>query len=233
MTTRARRGSIIVAIDGPAGAGKSTVAHRLAADLGYRLLDTGALYRAVALVARDRGVAWDDEDALARIAGALDVTFRIVDGRNRVIVAGRDVSSAIRTPAISSGASEVSALPAVRAALLDLQRAIGARGGVIAEGRDVGTVVFPEAEAKFFLTASATARASRRFRELRAGGAPADLAATRRDMDARDARDRERAVAPLAQAPDAIAVDSSSLTVEQVVARMRRVVRARERAQGC
>jgi cytidylate kinase len=229
MTTRVRRRRIVVAIDGPAGAGKSTVSKRLAAELGYRLLDTGALYRSVALVARKRGVAWDAEAALAEIALDLDVTFRMEDGVNHVFVEGQDVSRAIRTPEISSGASQVSALPAVRAALMDLQRQLGAEGGVIAEGRDVGTVVFPNAGAKFFLTASAEARAQRRFLELEDRGEKANLAATRRDMDERDARDSGRAVAPLTKATDAVAVESSAMGIEDVVAYMRRIIRTRER----
>jgi len=229
MTTRVRRRRIVVAIDGPAGAGKSTVSKRLAAELGYRLLDTGALYRSVAFVARKRGVGWGDEAGLSEIALHLDVTFRMEDGVNRVVVEGRDVSAEIRTPEISSGASQVSALPGVRAALLDLQRQLGARGGVIAEGRDIGTVVFPDAPAKFFLTASEEARAARRYQELVQSGAAADLAATRREMAERDARDSGRKVAPLTKAEDAVAVDSSGLGIEQVVALMKRVIRDRER----
>jgi len=230
MTTRVRRRRIVVAIDGPAGAGKSTVSKRLAAELGYRLLDTGALYRAVAFVARKRRVDWDDEAGLAEIALHLDVTFRMENGVNHVVVEGRDVSGEIRTPEISSGASQVSALPGVRAALLDLQRQLGARGGVIAEGRDIGTVVFPDAPAKFFLTASEEARAARRHKELVESGAAADLAATRREMAERDARDSGRKVAPLTKAEDAVAVDSSGLGIDQVVALMKRVIRDRERS---
>ncbi|RMH39744.1 MAG: (d)CMP kinase [Deltaproteobacteria bacterium] len=232
MTTRVRRRPIVVAIDGPAGAGKSTVSKRLAADLGYRLLDTGALYRAVALEARRRGVAWDDEPALARLAADLDVTFELVAGENRVRVAGEDVSDAIRAPEISDGASRVSALPAVRAALLGVQRRLGARGGVVAEGRDIGTVVFPGAEAKFFLTASPEARARRRWDELQAKGIAADFEEIASAMAERDRRDAERAVAPLRAAPDAVVVDSSDLSVDEVVARLRRAVRAKERARA-
>lgn len=225
MTTRRR---IVVAIDGPAGAGKSTVSKRLTSALGYRLLDTGALYRAVALAASRAGVAWDDEPALAHIAGALPVEFRIDGELNRVFLAGEDVSTAIRQPEISQGASLVSSRPAVRAALLDLQRRLGAEGGVVAEGRDIGTVVFPAAAAKFFLTASDEVRARRRFDELRASGVEVDYARTLAEMRERDARDSEREVAPLKPADDAILVDSSALGLDEVVQQMLAVVRARE-----
>jgi cytidylate kinase len=233
VTTKARRPRrrLTVAIDGPAGAGKSTAARRLAAALGYQVLDTGAIYRAVALAARRAGVAWDDGPRLAALARDLDIRFEVDrGGNNRVVVGGEDVSAAIRTPEISDGASRVSGLPGVRAALLDLQRRLGAAGGVIAEGRDVGTVVFPEAGAKFFLTASADVRARRRHDELAATGAPAaDLASTRSEIEARDARDSQRAVAPLVRADDAIEIDSSTLGIDAVVHRMIRIVRVRER----
>src|SRR5438552_3077668 len=136
---------LVVTIDGPAGAGKSPTARLLAERLGYSLLDTGAIYRSVALVANQVGVGWDDEARLATLVAGLDISFRFEDGTNRVFVDGRDVTSEIRTPQISDGASRVSALPAVRAALLGLPRRLGAEGGVVVEGRDVGTVVFPQA----------------------------------------------------------------------------------------
>jgi cytidylate kinase len=215
---------IVVAIDGPAGAGKSTVTKRLARELGYALLDTGALYRSVALVARQRGVSWDDADGLAEIARDLAVEFELDGEVNRVRIGGDDVTAAIRTAEISSGASQVSALPPVREALLDLQRRLGARGGVIAEGRDVGTVVFPNAAAKFFLTASDEIRARRRCDELAAAGQPAAYDDVLAEIRIRDQRDSNRAVAPLKQADDAVLVDSSDRTVDEVVAEMRRYV---------
>ncbi|HLU68078.1 MAG TPA: (d)CMP kinase [Kofleriaceae bacterium] len=226
-----RRRPIVVAIDGPAGAGKSTVSKRLTALLGYRLLDTGALYRSVALLARRRGVAWDDEPALAALAADLDISFRLDGMTNRVTLGGEDVTSAIRTPEVSEGSSLVSALPAVRAALLERQRALAGQGGVVAEGRDVGTVVLPDAEAKFFLTASDEVRARRRVEELRAAGIEASYEDTLEEIRRRDDRDSSRETAPLVCAPDAVVVDSSVLTVDQVVESMAKVVRERE-AQG-
>ena len=220
----------MVAIDGPAGAGKSTVSKRLTALLGYRLLDTGALYRAVALLARRRGVAWDDEPALAALAAGLDIDFQLDGMVNRVSLGGEDVTAAIRTPEMSEGSSIVSALPAVRAALLERQRELAGAGGVVAEGRDVGTVVLPGAPAKFFLTASDEVRARRRVEELQAAGIAADYEATLADIRRRDDRDSTREAAPLACAPDAVIVDSSGLTVDEVVAQMAAVVRERERA---
>lgn len=227
MTQQARR--LIVAIDGPAGAGKSTVSRRLAQRLGYQLLDTGAIYRAVALGAREQGIAWDDGPGTARVAAALDIKFVLDGDTNRVLVGGRDVTNDIRAPEISQGASKVSSLPEVRAALLDLQRRLAAEGGVVAEGRDVGTVVFPNAGAKFFLTASPEVRAQRRTDELRANGQPVDFDKTLAEIKERDLRDSTRAAAPLKQADDAILVDSSDLTPDQVIDRMEQIVRQRAR----
>jgi cytidylate kinase len=215
---------IVVAIDGPAGAGKSTVSKRLAQRLGYRLLDTGAIYRAVAHAARAGQVDWADAPGCAAIARALDIDFRWEGDVNHVLVGGRDVTSEIRTAEMSEGASKVSALSEVRAALLDLQRRIGASGGVVVEGRDIGTVVFPDARAKFFLTASPEVRASRRHKELTGAGQTASYEQTLADIQERDARDSSRATAPLKQAPDALLVDSSDLAIDEVVARMQQEV---------
>jgi cytidylate kinase len=223
-----RRRPIVVAIDGPAGAGKSTVSKRLTALLGYRLLDTGALYRSVALLARQRRIAWSNEAALAQLAAKLDVAFELDGMVNRVFLSGQEVTTAIRTPEMSEGSSIVSALPAVRAALLERQRALAGQGGVVAEGRDVGTVVLPGAEAKFFLTASDEVRAERRVSELRAGGIAADYQSTLADIQRRDDRDSSRETAPLTRAPDAVVVDSSTLTIDEVVAQMTAIVKERE-----
>lgn len=223
----------VVAIDGPAGAGKTTVTRRVAGELGYLLVDTGALYRAVALAAERAGVAWDDAEGVARIARELAARRGIAfeptsDGGQRLLLDGEDVSTAIRTQSMGEGASKVSAIPAVRDALLDIQRTSGRGGGVVLEGRDIGTVVFPDAEAKFYLTASIDVRAGRRHAELMARGIDADLDEVRREVAERDRRDSTRPVAPLRQAPDAILLDSSALTIDEVVAAIVSRVRALE-----
>ena len=218
---------VVVTIDGPAGAGKSSVARRLAQRLGYRLLDTGAIYRAVALAARRAGVDWSDADEVARIAAVLPIQFRFEGDINHVWVGDDDVTAAIRQPEISQGASQVSAHPPVRAALLELQRRLGAGGGVVVEGRDTGTVVFPRAEAKFFLTASPAERARRRHTELVAAGVPSDLATIEAEIRQRDARDAGREVAPMVPAEDAVHVDSSGMDLDQVVHTIEAEVRKR------
>ncbi len=228
MTLSESLSSFVVAIDGPAGAGKSTVSRMLAEALGYTLLDTGAIYRAVAFRARESGADWQDGDAVARVATSLNIGFRLeTDGSNRLICNGLDLSSLIRTPEVSQGASIVSAHPPVRAALLELQRSMGRRGQVVAEGRDVGTVVFPDAGAKFFLTASVTERAHRRSLELKSRGIEEDIKVTQAEIETRDARDSSRAVAPLRQADDAVAIDSEAMTPQAVVAQMAAIVRQR------
>jgi CMP/dCMP kinase len=232
VTPRARP---IVAIDGPAGAGKSTVARRLADALGYVLVDTGAMYRVVALAARRANVDWADAEAvgaLARMLVAARALSFIRDAERgvRVELEGVDVSDAIRTPDMGMGASQVSAHKPVRDALLDLQRQAGEGGGVVLEGRDIGTVVFPEAEVKLFLTARAEVRARRRFDELRAkGDASVTFEATLADVQRRDEQDSTRAVAPLKQAEGAVLVDSSERGIDDVVAQMAALVRAKER----
>jgi len=218
---------MIVAIDGPAGAGKSTAARMLAKRLGYTLLDTGAIYRVMALRAREGDVDWADGPAVAALADGLELRFHLDGDLNRVFVDGKEVTTAIRTPEMSDGASRVSALPEVRAALLGIQRRIGAAGDVVVEGRDIGTVVFPDAGAKFFLTASTDERARRRVAELAAAGRPADAATTRAEIVARDERDSTRAAAPQRKADDAMEIDSSALGPDEVVARMAAVVAAR------
>ncbi len=232
MSERGRR-KVRVAIDGPAGAGKSTVARALAERLGYLLLDTGALYRTVALAAQRAEIPWHDGGRVGELAEDLVVRHRLVIERNenvgmRIRLDGDDVSHAIRTPDVSLGASRVSSYPAVRAALLDMQRREGIEGGVVLEGRDIGTVVFPDAEAKFFLTASAEIRARRRYEELVARGKADSFETTLADVESRDKADTERAVAPLKQADDAIVVDSSHRDINDVVEEMARVVESRE-----
>ena len=217
----------VVAIDGPAGAGKSTVARALATRLGYTFLDTGALYRTVALVAQGKQIPWDDGPRLGVLAKALEIVFVRDADRTRILADSRDVTDAIRRAEISEGASRVSALPEVRAGLLDMQRRVATQGSVVAEGRDIGTVVFPSAQAKFFLIANLETRAHRRTLELQAAGRPAVLAEVLAEMRARDARDSGRAVAPLRRADDAVEIDSSLATPDEIVERMAAIVRAR------
>lgn len=218
---------IVVAIDGPAGAGKSTVARALALRLGYVLVDTGALYRGVALAARERGLAFGDGPALGALARSLDLAFRTgADGKPHLHIDGCDREQDLRTQDIAMGASDVSKHPEVREALLGIQRRLGQRGGVVLEGRDIGTVVFPRAEAKIFLTASAQTRAARRTEDLAARGQPARYEDTLREVKARDAQDEGREVAPLRPAPDSVIVDTTGLSIEQVVDRLLAIVRA-------
>jgi cytidylate kinase len=214
----------VIAIDGPAGAGKSTVARRLAARLGFFLLDTGAIYRAVALLATRAGVPLTDGPQLAELARALPLAF---DADGRVRLDGEDVSAAIRTPEMSQGASTVSAHAEVRAALLETQRRLAARGRCVVEGRDIGTVVLPSAPAKFFLTASPEVRARRRHDELVARGVSVDFAQTLGELIDRDQRDQTRAAAPLRRAEDAELIDTSELSLDEVVDHLEARARAR------
>jgi cytidylate kinase len=223
-----------VAIDGPAGAGKSTVARRLADALGFILVDTGALYRAIALAARRAQVAWTDGPGVGELARSVVAAGGLRLERDpqrgiRVVLDGRDVTEDIRTPEVAMGASTVSAHKDVRDALLDLQRQAGRDGGVVLEGRDIGTVVFPDAEAKFFLTARPEVRARRRFDELTAKGSPATLQETLEDVRRRDEQDTNRPIAPLRRADDAVLVDNSEWSIDQTVQSMVEQVRQRWR----
>lgn len=211
---------LVVAIDGPAGAGKSTVAKAVAEATGLPLVDTGAIYRTVALVAKRRGVGFDDASELADVARGLPIAFALENGQNHVRLTNgdaEDVSAAIRTPEMSLGASAVSRHPEVRDALLELQRRLGERGAVL-EGRDIGTVVFPDAPVKVFLTASPEERARRRAAELAEKGQAEPYDKVLAEIVQRDRQDTERAVAPLKPADDAYLLDSTSLTLPEVVA---------------
>jgi CMP/dCMP kinase len=212
----------IVAIDGPAGAGKSTIARRVAERMSFLYIDTGAMYRAVALAALRAGVPLDDDAALARIAEGARIELG-----GGVRLNGEDISEAIRTPEVSQAASRVSAAPGVRAALVRKQQAMGAQGCAVMEGRDIGTVVFPQAEVKVFLTATAEERARRRVEELRAKGIAAEVADVAREMRERDLRDSTREVSPLRRADDAFEIDTTGLTLEQVEAAVLKLVAAR------
>lgn len=216
-----RDSRLLITIDGPAGAGKTTVSQMLAAALGYRYLDTGALYRGVAVAVRDAGIRADDDPALERLCGHIRIGF----AGERLLLDGEDISDRIRTPEITMLASAVSARPAVRRALLDIQRRVGRDGGLVAEGRDMGTVVFPAADLKFFLDASTRQRALRRFRQYGDGGGQR-LEEIEADIRRRDENDSTRDLAPLKAAADAEIIDSSQLSAEAVVARMLARVRA-------
>jgi cytidylate kinase len=221
---------ITVAIDGPVGAGKSTVAKRVAQSLGYALVDSGAMYRSVALLAMENNVSFDDTSRVIPFAHELPISFQLHDGENTIWLGPRDVSLLIRTPEVSRGASQVSRIPEVRAALLGLQRQLAAGGGVVMEGRDIGTVICPDAEVKFYLTASVEARAKRRYEELLQAGHSVSLEETAREVEARDHADMTRPIAPLKKADDAILVDASERSADEIVNEMTNTVRQREQA---
>jgi cytidylate kinase len=206
----------VIAIDGPTASGKGTIAERVARALGYGYLDSGALYRLVALQAVNGGVVADDESGLAHLAVGMKPRF--TDGR--VELDGVDVTDAIRTEEVSRVASQVAVHPAVRQALLDLQHAFRRPPGLVADGRDMGTVVFPDATLKVFLTASVPARAERRYKQLIEKGFPANIPTLARELEARDRRDSERSASPLKPAQDAYQLDTSSLTIDEVVAQV-------------
>jgi cytidylate kinase len=218
---------MIVAIDGPAGVGKSTVAKLLASRLGFLYLDTGALYRAVAWSVLKHGIDPADVEAVAALLPKLSLHMEVTKGDVTVSMNGKDVTKELRTPAVSAGASVVSAIPAVRAWLLPVQRQIGNKGSLVAEGRDIGTKVFPSAPVKFFLEADATVRAERRHRELVAAGHGGAIDQISAELAGRDDRDRARAMAPLVAAEDAHHIDTSSLSADEVVNRMFLVVTAK------
>lgn len=215
---------LLITIDGPAGAGKTTVSRELAERLGYRYVDTGALYRGVAYAAARRGIAPDDDAGLSGMLEGLALNFLPGGSGQRLTADGLDISDAIRTPEISLLASAVSARAVVRAFLLKIQRELGRQKAAVFEGRDMGTVVFPEADVKFYLNASAKARAQRRFAEIGAAGVP--IEAVERDMQRRDLQDSTRALAPLKAAADAVAIDSTDLSIDQVIERMLAHIRA-------
>lgn len=209
-----------IAIDGPGSSGKGTVAKAVARDMGFQYVDTGAMYRGVALAALRRGVDWADEAGVANVADALRFQFSWDGDVLRVSIDGDDVTREIRTEEVGQGASRVSALPAVRQALLDRQRALAAQGGVVMDGRDIGTVVLPDADLKVFLDADLNERARRRHEELIRRGDVVAYEAVRQDLATRDERDRSRKTAPLRPAEDAIILDSTELTIRQAVERV-------------
>lgn len=216
---------INIAIDGPAGAGKSTIARKLAADLGYIYVDTGALYRAVGVNAMRSGADTKNAEQVTATLKGADVGLRFVGGEQRVFLGEEDVSLAIRTPEASMAASNVSAIPTVREFLFDLQRDIAAKNNCIMDGRDIGTVVLPNAQVKIFLTASAEVRAKRRYDELLAKGMQADYTQVLEEMIQRDYQDSHRAIAPLKQADDAVLVDTSDMDLAQVLDALNKIVK--------
>lgn len=203
----------VIAIDGPSASGKGTVAQRVAARLGYHYLDSGALYRIVALAAGEQGIDWQDEASLAALAAGLDIRFE----GDRILLAERDVSDAVRTEEMGRGASQVAVHPALRQALVSLQHSFRKAPGLVADGRDMGSVIFPDALVKIYLTAGAEVRAQRRHKQLMEKGIHASIAPILSDLQARDARDQQRLAAPLQKSADAFLLDTSQLGIEQAV----------------
>ena len=219
---------MIITIDGPSGAGKSTVGFKLARILGYRYIDSGALYRIVALEAKKNGINEKEEEQLANLAKNLKVNFLNENGKIKVFNYNQDVSELIRSPEISMLASRISALKSVREEITAWQRRMGNKGDLVLEGRDAGTVVFPDAPIKFFLDATSEVRGKRRFNELKLKGLPVSLEQITQEIKKRDHNDRTRCYAPLKPAPDAVIIDSSNLTVEEVIARMMTIIQEKK-----
>ncbi len=216
---------IVIAIDGPAGAGKGSASRALADRLDYTYIDTGAMYRAVALIAKEQGVAWDDDRSLGEIATALNFAFTKQANQQHIIVDGRDISHLIRTPEISQGSSIIGKQGSLVKALIVQQQRLGANGGIVMEGRQIGTEVFPNAEVKIYLTASPEERASRRQLELKERGQNIDFEQVLADIRERDKRDSERTHGPLRKAADAIELNTDNLNLEQAIDELERIVR--------
>jgi cytidylate kinase len=215
---------LVITIDGPGGAGKSTVSKALAAKLAYLYLDTGAYYRAYAYKAKQEGILPENDEQLAELGRRIIIHAENREGISLVLVDNEDVTEHIRTEEISILASTISARPCVRQALMEIQRQVGSRGGIVAEGRDMGTVVFPEADIKFYLDASTSERAKRRYQELSAGNDARDYESVASALILRDTQDRERLIAPLKPAVDAYIIDSTNMTIQEVVDKMARLI---------
>jgi cytidylate kinase len=219
----------IITIDGPAGSGKSTVSRLLATRLKVLYLDTGAMYRAVALQAKRKGVDLKDKEKISRLCRDLDLQFKTLDGATRLFVGAEDISAAIRSPEMDMFSSAISAIKEVREAMTLLQRKMAKQGGVVAEGRDMGTVVFPDADYKFFVNADPEVRAGRRYRERLERGEAVSRGEVEKELRKRDAQDMTRALAPLVPAKDAIIIDTTNLTVEEVVEKMVKTIERRDK----
>jgi cytidylate kinase len=218
---------VVITIDGPSGSGKGTLSQMLARHLGYHLLDSGALYRLVALAAMKKGIDLSDETSVTQVAAELDVKFSLENNKSaQILLQGTEVTEAIRTESIGMGASQVAAYPDVRAALLERQRAFAIAPGLVADGRDMGTTVFPDAQAKLFLTASAEARAERRYKQLTAKGVLVDMVELIKDIHERDERDSKRSISPLKPADSAVIIDSTSLSIDEVFSSMLAAIKA-------
>lgn len=223
---------LTIAIDGPSGAGKSTVGRFLAKRLGYTYIDTGAMYRAVALKAKENSTMLDDELTLQQWVSSLSITFIMEGEKTRVLCDGKDITEAIRSPEISRLASDISRRKSVREALVQMQREMGKGGGVVLEGRDIGTVVAPDAEVKFYLDAETEERVRRRFNELVEKGMKVDFKETFKEVTKRDHNDMHRVLSPLKKADDAVLIDSTHRSVEDVIEEMIRIVRKKEKRRG-
>jgi cytidylate kinase len=225
MVGKSKRKRLIIAIDGPSGAGKSTVAKSLAKRLGYLYIDTGAMYRSLALKVKETGISPEDEIALHKLASSLHISFIPKGEQTRILCDGRDVTEGIRTPEISRLASNISKQKGVREALVPMQRKMGEMGGVVLEGRDIGTVVFPDADAKFYLDAEGEERARRRYHEMVEKGMKIDFKRTQEELIQRDHHDMRRDHSPLRKAEDAVFIDSTRRSVEEVVEEMVRIIK--------
>ena len=219
-----------IAIDGPAGAGKSTIARRTAQELSFIYVDTGALYRALAVFLVDEGISPEDTEKVGEAVKNVKVSIAYENGEQQVLVNGKNVTSRLRAEAVGNMASKVSAIPAVRAALLDLQRDLAKAHDVLMDGRDIGTNVLPEAELKIYLTASVETRAERRYKELQEKGVEADFSKIKEEIEARDHQDMTRDIAPLKQAEDAIYLDTSHMNIDEVVEAIKKLYRERKKA---
>ena len=216
-----------IAIDGPAGAGKSTIARKLAADLGYIYVDTGAMYRAMAYYFIQNKIAADNEKAVAEACADVDITIQYKDGEQQVLLNGENVNGVIRNEEVGNMASATSVYPVVRTKLVDLQRQLAQKENVIMDGRDIGTVVLPDANVKIYLTAGSRVRAERRYKELQEKGVHCDLGEIEKDIIDRDYRDMHRETSPLKQADDAVCLDSSNLDIDGVVSEMKKIIQSK------